>query len=126
MNLILKESIPDYVYDPKNPIELLVIRRLEDRSRYKITDYRHTNEYTEPTEYLEDSSSLERMRLEKYQNQKNHKFNFFHRIYKNQNDIELISWNSFNGIVSENADKPFDENSPHQFESYIYGVITLL
>ena len=124
--LVLLESIPEYTFNPKEPLVLMVVRRMEDKSKYMIIDYRHTDEHTAPTEYLEDVPDMHRQREELFkkmllEKKDEHITDFFFRDRTSDTGIVTYMWHDFNGIVFENPDIVFDPiNDRFQEESYLW------
>jgi hypothetical protein len=119
--LILIESIPNYIYDPNSPIELMTIDKFDFEHKYRILDYRHTDEFIDPTPYLMDTPEVYRANEDDFNILLNNKpVDFFIKVLKNKKGVNIVRWNDFNGVVFEDGDIAFDGEDRLK-ESYVWS-----
>lgn len=93
----------------ENGVELMVAIKHDLNNSYKIIDFRLTDEYVTPTEYLSDFCSVCSIPYYKYEENKE-KFDFPIKVIEKKPGVKVVRWHDMNGILlgGDKKDKVFN------------------
>jgi hypothetical protein len=110
MKLVIKENKGCIrLIDSTNEVELMVAIKHDLNGAYKIIDFRLTDEYVTPTEYLSDFATFCSVLYSKYEANKD-KFDFPIKVVEKTESVKVVRWRDMNGILlgGDKKDKEFD------------------
>lgn len=120
MNLIIKRNNSTYTLkDQDNDIELMVVSKHDLNQSYRIIDFRYTNVYTTPTEFLGDVAEIQVIAHHIYLKNKD-MFNFPVKERERQNGSKQVLWRDMEGILLKGGDR-VDKEFNFATESHVWS-----